>query len=142
MCSGVGSWGTTERGRQSALEEHRLATLGTPELGRGLGLVGLGLGLNRRCWSSELSKVLLQGHQANTLRGSEEAIVPDFHEAFGQDMLQETVDELFGVQGTTCFCAGLGGAVAKGDTIIFQFEDAVVANGDPENVRGQILQGI
>src|SRR6266508_5045614 len=57
-------------------------------------------------------------------------------------MLQKTVKELFGSQGTTFFCAGLRGAITKRDAVIFQLEDPVVAKGDPENVRGQILQGI
>ena len=50
------------------------------------------------------------------------------------------MDELFSPQGTTFFCAGLGVAIAKGHTVIFQLEEAVVAHGDPENVRRQILQ--
>jgi hypothetical protein len=52
------------------------------------------------------------------------------------------MDELLGPQGTTFFSAGVGVAVAKGHTIIFQLEEAVVAQSDAENVRRQILQGI
>ena len=88
------SWGTTERGREGSLEEHGLATLGTQEFGKGLCLVHLWLGFTRSGWSSGLSKVVLQGCQANTLGGGEEAIVADFDEACGQNMLQETMDEL------------------------------------------------
>jgi hypothetical protein len=57
-------------------------------------------------------------------------------------MLQETVNERFGSEGTAFLCAGLGIAIAEGDAISFQFEDTIIANGNPEDVRGQILQGI
>lgn len=138
----VYSWGTTKSGRQRSLEEHRLATLGTHKFGPGLGGIRLGLGFRRGCGSRELGELLLQGCQASPPGGAEETIVTKLDEAFGQDMLETTVKELFRCQGTTCFCAGLGGAVAKGDAIIFHLEDPVVAKGDSEEVRGQILQGI
>jgi len=57
-------------------------------------------------------------------------------------MLQETMDEVFSTQGTTFFRTRVGGAVAKRDSVTFQLEEAVVAQGDAENVRGQILQRI
>src|SRR5215211_6157404 len=52
------------------------------------------------------------------------------------------MDELFGAQGTSFFSTGLGVAIAEGHTIPCQLQDPVVANGHPENVRGQILQGV
>ena len=122
----VYSWGTTESRRQSSLEEHKLATLGTPEFGSGLGWVRLWLGFRRGCGSCVLAEVLAHGCQASPPCGSEETIVTDLHETFGQDMLQKTVQELFCRQGTTFFCTGVGGAVAKRDAIIFQLEDPVV----------------
>lgn len=86
--------------------------------------------------------MLLQGCQASPQGGAEETIVTDLHKALRQDMLQKTMNELLGSQGTTFFCAGLGVAIPERHTIPFQLQDPVVANGDPENVRGQILQGI
>jgi len=86
--------------------------------------------------------VLAHGCQASPPCGGEEAIVADLDEVFGQNMLQETMDEVFSTQGTTFFCASVGGAVAKRNTITFQLEEAVVANRDAENVRGEILQRI
>ena len=86
--------------------------------------------------------MLPHGCQASPPCGAEETIVTDLDEAFGQDMLQKPVQELFCVQGTTFFCASLSGAVAKRDAVIFQLQDPVVANGNPENVRSQILQRI
>jgi hypothetical protein len=80
--------------------------------------------------------------QASSPGRGEETIVADLHEVFGQDMLQETMDELMGSQGATFFSTGLSVAIAKRDTVILQLEETVVAEGDAENVRGQILQGI
>ena len=57
-------------------------------------------------------------------------------------MLQKAMNELLRTQRTTFFCAGLGIAISKGDAIIFQLEEAVVAQGDPENIGSQILQRI
>jgi hypothetical protein len=51
-------------------------------------------------------------------------------------MLQETMDELMSSQGATLLRTGLGVAIAKGHAIILQLEETVVAQGDPENVRG------
>ena len=61
---------------------------------------------------------------------------------FGQDMLQETMDELMSSEGATFFRTGLGVAITKGHTVILQLEQTVVAEGNTENVRCQLLQGI
>jgi len=49
-----------------------------------------------------------------TRAGTEEAIVPDFDETLGQDMLQETANELLSGEGAKpgLICAGFG--VAEG----------------------------
>ncbi len=52
------------------------------------------------------------------------------------------MDERFRTEGTTFFSAGLGVRIPKGHTVIFQLEEAVVAQCDAENVRGQILQSL
>ena len=51
-------------------------------------------------------------------------------------MLQETMDELMSSQGATLLRTGLGVAIAKGHTIMFQLEQAIVAEGNAENVGG------
>src|SRR6266496_1232146 len=134
-----GSWRTTKNRSQGMLEEHRLATVGTQEFGLHLGWVRHWLGFGR---GGELAEDLAHGCQASPSCGREEAIVADLHKAFGQDMLQETMDEVFCSQGTTFFCTRVGGAVAKRDSATFQLEETVVAQGDAENVRGEILQRI
>jgi hypothetical protein len=45
-------------------------------------------------------------------------------------------------QGTTFLRTGLGVTIAKGHAVIFQLEEAVVAQGDAENVGRQVLQSI
>jgi hypothetical protein len=57
-------------------------------------------------------------------------------------MLQEAMDELLCPQRATLFRAGLGVAIAQGDLVIFQLEEPVVAQGNAENVRRQIVQGV
>jgi len=56
-------------------------------------------------------------------------------------MLQEAVDELFGFQRAAAFLPRIGIPVAKRHAVILQLQDAIIANGHPEDVRGQIFQG-
>ena len=82
-----------------------------------------------------------EGSQEQTLGGAEEAEIAHLHKAPGQDMLEETVDELFGGEGAELELAGIGRAVAKSDLIVFEFYQAAVADGDPEDIGGQVLEG-
>jgi hypothetical protein len=56
-------------------------------------------------------------------------------------MLEETVDELFGREGTEGGLAGIRRAVAKGDLVVFELDQATVADGNPEDIRSQVLEG-
>jgi len=96
------------------------------------------LGIESGNWEQAVS----ESSQTSPQSGGEETIVADRHEVFGQDMLQETVDELLRAQGTTFLDTSLSVAIAKGHAVILQLEETVVANGDAENVRRQIFQGI
>jgi hypothetical protein len=132
-------------GYQCMQEEHGLAAVRTEDRVR--------LWRNRvrgcGCWVSVLGVKVYSGWQAlaeraqtSTPGGSEEAIVADLHEVMGQHMLQETMDELSCPQGTTLFRAGLGVGIAEGHAVRFQLEELVVTQGDPENVKRQILQSL
>ena len=55
-------------------------------------------------------------------------------------MLQKAAQELRGCQGAAANLAAVGLAIAKGDFALFNLEDALVGNGHPENVGGQIAQ--
>ena len=76
-----------------------------------------------------------------TLTGTEETVIADFLEAFGQDVLQETTDELLGGQGAGFPVAGGAVAVTKGDLTLLKFKDTPVGESDPKDIRGQILEG-
>jgi hypothetical protein len=71
---------------------------------------------------------------------AEEAVIPDLNKAFGQNMLQETPDELFGGDSTVPGCPGVRVLVAKGHLIIFHFQDAIVTDRNPKDIGSQILQ--
>ena len=51
------------------------------------------------------------------------------------------MDELIGREGAELDLAGIGRAVAKGDLIVFELDQTAVANGDPEDIRSEILEG-
>ena len=56
-------------------------------------------------------------------------------------MLEEAADEFLSSEGTGDKLASFGGVIAERHLVVFQFEDALVADGNPENVGGQVLQG-
>ena len=82
-----------------------------------------------------------EGRQVQALGGAEETEIAHLDETLGQDMLEEAVDELFDRESAELVLAGIGRAVAKGDLIVFELDQAAVADGDPEDVRGEILEG-
>jgi hypothetical protein len=71
---------------------------------------------------------------------AEEAVIPDLDKASGQNVLQETADELLSTDGAVPGFSSLRVLVAKGDVIVFHFQDTIVTDGHPKDVGGQILQ--
>lgn len=51
------------------------------------------------------------------------------------------MDELVGGEGTELELASSGRAVTKGDLVVFELDQAAVADCDPEDVRCQVLEG-
>jgi len=96
--------------------------------------------LGRGVWRST-AKLLVKGGKLCTVAGTEETIVAHLDKPTGQDMLQETADEFFSGQRAEPGLAGFGVLIAKGHLAIFQFQDAVVAYGNSENVSGEVLHG-
>ena len=82
-----------------------------------------------------------EGSQEQALGGAEEAEIADLDETPGQDVLEEAVDELIGGEGTEFDLAGSGRAVFEGDPVVFKFDQAAVADGDPEDVESQVFEG-
>ena len=72
---------------------------------------------------------------------TEQAVVADLDKVFGQNVLKETVNELFGGQGAELGLAGAGGAITESDLIIFHLDEAAVAEGNAKDVGGEILEG-
>jgi hypothetical protein len=82
-----------------------------------------------------------QGSQEQALGGAKETEIAHLHKAPGQNVLEEAVDELFGGESAELELAGSGRAVAKGNLVVFEFDQTAVADGDPEDVRSEILEG-
>ena len=82
-----------------------------------------------------------QGSQALVVGVGEEAEVAYLHEAFGEDVLEETVDELIGGEGAKFEQAGVGRVIAEGDLVVLELDEAAVGEGDAEDIGGQVLEG-
>jgi hypothetical protein len=76
-----------------------------------------------------------------TVGGREQAIVTDFDEMVGQDVLEETTDKLFGRDGREFDLLGGRILVRESDLTILELENAAIADGDAKDVRGQIFAG-
>ncbi len=76
------------------------------------------------------------------ISGAEQAVVTDLDEAGWEDVLEEAADELCG--GECAVLELLSGRLFEGesDLTIFQLEQAVVADGDAKDIRGEILEGL
>lgn len=77
-----------------------------------------------------------------TVAGTEQAEVADLDEAWGENVLQETTDELGGGDGAALELVGGRFLVGESDLAIFQFAEAVVTDGDAKDVRSEILEGL
>ena len=75
-----------------------------------------------------------------TMGGTEQAIVTHLDKAFRQNVLQETVHELFGGQGAELGLARLRIAIVERDLVVLDLDDAAVAEGDAKDVGGEIFE--
>jgi hypothetical protein len=73
--------------------------------------------------------------------GGQQAVVTDFDEAFGQDVLKEAADKLFGGDGRESgpICGRV--LVGECDLAIFEREDAAIADGNAKDVRSEVFEG-
>jgi hypothetical protein len=76
-----------------------------------------------------------------SVRGSEQAIVTDFDEAFGQDVLKEAADKLLGGNGQESGLISGRTLVGKSHLAILEGEDPAVADGDAKDVRSEVFEG-
>jgi hypothetical protein len=73
--------------------------------------------------------------------GAHESVVADFLEAAWQDVLQDTSQELFGLEGRRPGPSRSALAPGEGDMVVVRGADAVVTDSDAEDVGSQIADG-
>ena len=66
--------------------------------------------------------------------------VPDLHESRGEDMLEETPDELHDVKTDRSVTRTSVLSILEGDGAIFHFDDPAVGDGHFEDIRGKVFQ--
>ncbi len=71
-----------------------------------------------------------------TLPGTEQAVVANFNEVRWQDMLEEAANELLGGKGAGLDLIGGRFLVLEGDVAVSEGDEAAVAEGDAEDVKG------
>ena len=112
----------------------------------GLGLIRLGAcsfdGINRNDWRQ---RELFAGARnvVGTLAACEHSIIADAVETGGQNMHQETADELVGRERHHFVTLGAFDSVVlllKGDALLIAGDQAPVGDGDPMSVAGEITQ--
>jgi hypothetical protein len=72
--------------------------------------------------------------------GIHKAIVADFHETGGQDMLEEAADELHDIESESSGSLAVGFAVANDHGAVVGTDDAGIGDGDLEDVGGEIFE--
>jgi len=76
-----------------------------------------------------------------SVRGREQAVVTDFDEAFGQDVLKEATDKLLGGNGRESGPISGRILVGKSHLAILEDENAAIADGDAKDVRSEVFEG-
>lgn len=74
---------------------------------------------------------------------TEEAVVPDLDESLWEYVLEESANEFFSSDGAVSVlaCGRVSVAEGNGVVIFIHGDNAIIADGNPKNVRGKILQG-
>ena len=94
-----------------------------------------------------MSQQILQGSQSRAAIVSKETKVTDFDEAFGENMLEETLDELLNGEGAAFELPGIGFAILKSDLRLFhaalvnKVDQSAIADGNAVNIWCKILEG-
>jgi len=73
---------------------------------------------------------------------AEQAVVTDLDEATGKDVLEKATNELLGGDGATPGLVSGGVFERESDLAIIELAEAVVADGDAKDVRGEIFEGM
>jgi len=88
----------------------------------------------------------LQDHRAEGVgsdgtAGMQKAEVTDFHEAIGQDMVEEPADTLDDVEGGGSWACTARLTRGEGDGAVCEAHDASGGDGDPEDRGGEVCEG-
>jgi hypothetical protein len=73
--------------------------------------------------------------------GMEQAEMTDFHEALGQDGLEEPAEKFHDVEVGGAGARTARVTVGEGDGAVLERNDAAVGDGDLEDIRGEVLAG-
>ena len=76
------------------------------------------------------------------MSGAEQTVVTNLDESIGEHVLEEATDELFGGDGATLELVSGRLFVRESDRALLQRTEAVVADSDAKDVRGEILEGL
>jgi hypothetical protein len=89
----------------------------------------------------------LQGSQLASDRRTKETVIAHLHKSLREHMLKETLEELLDRKGTLFELTCIGSTILKRDlrsfhtAAIFKRQQTTIADGDPMDIRSQILEG-
>ena len=81
------------------------------------------------------------GRERDGAAGMEKTEVADFHEALGQDVLEEPAEKLHDVELGSTWAGTADFPVGEGDRAVCERDDAAVGDGDLEDIGGEIGEG-
>jgi len=82
-----------------------------------------------------------EGGGRDATAGMEKAEMTDFHEAIGQDVLEEPAEKLHDVEMGGAWACTAHFTVGEGDRAVREADETAVGDGDLEDIRGQVGEG-
>ena len=95
-----------------------------------------------RSWGSSGSKQCSGSVEQMTVGRAEQAVIAYFDESVWEHMLKKTTDKLFGTHRRACDLRSGRIFVRASDVAILQREDAVIADGHPQDGRSKRAEGV
>ena len=105
---------------------------------RGVAAGGAGAAGHRR---GEPAEHAADGRARDGTAGMEQAKMPDFLKALGQDMLKEPPETRYAVELSGAEAGTADFPVGEGDRAVLQADETVVGDGHLEDIRGEVRQG-
>lgn len=88
--------------------------------------------------ASYLTEKIMDDIEQMAVSGGEESVVSDLDKAFWQDVLEESADKFHGRKRSGFPFFGMRVFIPEGDLILLSSQNAVIGDGDPINIRGEI----